>query len=256
MIEKKISVNNLEINYKVLGEGIPLLILHGWGASSDSWMEVQEKLAKEGYRVICPDFPGFGKSQNPPSPWSVGDYANWTLGFVDSLGLDNFILLSHSFGGRVAIKFSVFHPDKIIKLILCGSAGLKLKPGVKAGMTRMLAESGNVVFNFWFLRIFKNLFRNIFYLFIRRNDYVKAEGVMRETMIKVIEEDLLSFLSQIKSKTLLVWGEDDKMVPLKCAKIFNKNIKDSRLAVFSGVGHGPHFEVPNKLVEAVINFIK
>ncbi len=65
MEEKELLINNLRANYKIAGQGPAILILHGWGGSSDSWLKVQEILANQGYRVVGPDFAGFGKSKSP-----------------------------------------------------------------------------------------------------------------------------------------------------------------------------------------------
>ncbi|GAI38906.1 unnamed protein product [marine sediment metagenome] len=69
-MEKTLSINNLKVNYKIAGSGPVILVLHGWGSSSDSWVDVMEILSGRGYKVICPDFPGFGKSQPPIQPWA------------------------------------------------------------------------------------------------------------------------------------------------------------------------------------------
>ena len=255
MEEKIISINNLKVNYKIAGSGPVILILHGWGGSSDSWIKVMEMLAGEGYKVICPDFPGFGKSHPPVQPWDVANYKKWLLEFIQSQGLDEFILLGHSFGGRVAIKFSVKYPERIKSLILCDSAGLKSKPGLKNRIISHMAYIGNMIFSPHFLIRFKNGARNIFYSFLRNKDYVKADGVMKESIKKVIDEDLFPYLSQIKIKTLIVWGEKDKMLPVKQSHILKEQIKDSVLELLPDVGHSPHLEVPGKLFKIIISFL-
>jgi len=255
MEEKMISINNLEVNYKIAGSGPVILILHGWGGSSDSWIKVIEMLADKGYRVVCPDFPGFGKSHAPVKPWDVTNYKEWLLGFVQSQGLDEFILLGHSFGGRVAIKFSVKYPERVKTLILCDSAGLKSKPGFKNRIISHMAYIGNIVFSPRLLTRFKNGARNIFYSFLRNKDYVKANGVMKESIKKVIDEDLFPYLSQIKIKTLIVWGERDKMVPVKQSYILKEQIKGSVLELLPDVGHSPHLEVPGKLFKIIVSFL-
>lgn len=264
MKEKEIKIGGLKVNYKTaeskdayLPNGRQILILHGWPSSSDVWVNIINKLAEQGYSVFCPDFPGFGKSDNPPEGgWSVDDYLNWFVDFINYLKIDKFILLGHSFGGRISIKFSARYPEKLEKLILCGSAGLKVKPGIKASLIRILAESGNCIFCLRFLSIFRNLSRNLLYVFIRKSDYVRAEGVMRETLKKVVKEDLRPYLHRIKTETLLIWGKDDKMIPIKYAKIFKKEINNSKLEIIPGVGHGPHLEVPEKFLELIIRFLK
>ncbi|HXK32096.1 MAG TPA: alpha/beta fold hydrolase, partial [Candidatus Paceibacterota bacterium] len=71
MKEVRVLINGLETNYKIAGSGPAILVLHGWGGSSDSWVKVQEILSEKGYQVIAPDFPGLGVSANPPIAWGV-----------------------------------------------------------------------------------------------------------------------------------------------------------------------------------------
>ena len=256
MLEEQTLVNGLEANFIVAGEGEPLLILHGWGGTSDSWLKVMRVLGSQGYKIICPDFPGFGKSKAPIATWDVSEYTNWLLNFVNNLDIRKFSLFGHSFGGRVAIKFAVNYPEKLDKLILCDSAGLKTKPDPKTAILLFLTELGNTVFSFMFLKWFKDGVRNLYYLFLRNKDYVKEKGVMKEIFKKVIEEDLLPYLSKIKTKTLIIWGSRDRIVPLKHAFIFRDNIQNSQLEILQKIGHSPHLEVPGKLSEAVIKFLK
>ena len=93
MHEEKILIDGLKINYKIAGQGPAILILHGWGGSSDSWISVQEILAKEGFKIIVPDFPGFGKSETPFEPWGVREYSNFVLNLTKILELQKFFLL-------------------------------------------------------------------------------------------------------------------------------------------------------------------
>ncbi len=254
-MEKSILINNLKVNYRIAGSGPVILVLHGWGSSSDSWVDVMEILSGKGYKVICPDFPGFGKSRTPDSVWSVDDYMNWFNGFVHSQNLKNFYLLGHSFGGRIAIKFSINYPDMVKNLILCDSAGIKPKLGFKDTMIAYAAHIGNVIFSPHILERFKDGARNIFYSFLRHKDYVKADGVMKEIIKKIIDEDLLPRLSEIQTKTLVVWGKEDKLVPVKYSYIFKEQIKDSVLEFLEDVGHSPHVEAPDKLSDIIVSFL-
>ena len=256
MPEEKILINGLKINYKIAGQGPAILILHGWGGSSDSWIRVQEILAREGFKVICPDFPGFGKSKTPFEPWGVKEYGNFVLNLTKILELQNFFLLGHSFGGRVAIKFSVLYPEKIKSLILCDSAGIKQKWGIGEKLIFQISKIGNAIFTPTPLRRFKDKAKNLFYIFLRHRDYAKADGTMRETIKKVLTEDLLKDLPQIKIRTLIIWGESDKLVPVKYAHIFKEKIENSELKILPKIGHSPHLEVPEKLAEIIINFLR
>jgi len=256
MPEEKILINGLKINYKIAGQGPAILILHGWGGSSDSWIQVQEILAREGFKVICPDFPGFGKSKTPFEPWGVKEYGNFVLNLTKILELQNFFLLGHSFGGRVAIKFSVLYPEKIKSLILCDSAGIKQKWGLGEKLIFQISKLGNAIFTPTPLKRFKDKAKNLFYIFLRHRDYAKADGTMRETIKKVLTEDLLKDLPQIKIRTLIIWGESDKLVPVKYAHIFKEKIENSELKILPKIGHSPHLEVPEKLAKIIIQFLR
>jgi pimeloyl-ACP methyl ester carboxylesterase len=255
MEEKKISINGLAVNYKISGEGQPVLVLHGWGGSSDSWLFVQEILAKNNYKVIVPDFPGFGKSITPPTPWGIKDYTDFIVAFIDSIKLDDFFLIGHSFGGRISIRFAANYDKNIKGLILCDAAGIKPKMGPKALVIFMIARIGNAIFTPKHLARFKDTARNIFYGFLRNKDYVKAKGTMRETIKKVLNEDLSQELPLVKEKTLIVWGREDKMVPVKYAYIFKDKIQDSELEIITGVGHSPHIEAPQELSQIILQFL-
>jgi pimeloyl-ACP methyl ester carboxylesterase len=254
--EEEILINGLKVNYKIAGEGPAILVLHGWGGSSDSWIRFQEILANQGYKVICPDFPGFGKTLPPPNPWDIKDYTEFIFKFIQKFTSEKFFLLGHSFGGRIAIKFALLYPEKLRSLILCSSAGIKPKPGLKTRIVFWLARIGNAIFTPKHLTRFKDSARNLFYLVLRNRDYVKANGIMKETIKKVLSEDLLPELSKIKIKTLIIWGKTDKMVPVKYANIFQEKIENSKLEILPKIGHSPHLEVPKKLSEIILNFLK
>jgi pimeloyl-ACP methyl ester carboxylesterase len=256
MREEFVSINNLKINYKIAGEGPAVLLLHGWGGSSDSWLEVEQFLVKENYFVIAPDLPGFGKSAPPPEPWGIQEYSDFAFNFAEKLKLDYFFLLGHSFGGRIAIKFSGQHADRLKGLILCDAAGIRIEPDIKTKTIMAAARVGNVLFSHHLLAVVKERLRNIFYFLLRNKDYVKADGVMRETIKKALGEDLFSELPNIKVKTLIVWGEADQLVPIKCAYIFNKKIAGSQLKVMPKIGHSPHLEAPEELSQIIVSFLR
>jgi len=156
----------------------------------------------------------------------------------------------------VAIKFAVNYPEKLNGLILCASAGIKPRPSFKTKIIFYLAKIGNAVFTPKRLARFKDGARNLFYIFLRRKDYVKASGTMKEVIKRVLDEDLFFELPKIRTKTLIVWGEADKMVPLRYGHIFRENIKNSELVILSKVGHSPHLETPRRLAEIVSEYLK
>ena len=255
MKEEKILVKEIETNYKIGGKGENLLILHGWNGSSDSWRKIIEILEIK-FRVICPDFPGFGKTKPPKIPWNLDDFVEWLKEFTEKLNLESFFLLGHSFGGRVAIKFSILYPEKVKRLILVSSAGIKQDWGLKEKIIFQISKIGNAIFSKNPLLRFKGGVRNLFYKLAMIKDYSKVKGVMRETMKKIVEEDLLPELPKIQNETFIVWGEKDRIVPLKYAFIFKEKIKNSKLEILPKIGHSPHLEDPEKLAEILFSNLK
>jgi len=222
-----------------------LLILHGWQSSKEKWEKVKENLESKGIKVIVPDFAGFKEELN--QSWSLDDYINWTEEFIEGHLDEPFFLLGHSFGGRIAINVAIKKPEKLRGLILVSSAGIKPRKTV----------SKLIIFkSFRFLPGYSFL-RKCFYKFIlRKTDYLKVSGTMKETFKRVIEKDLTPLLSQIKVETLILWGRKDKITPLSNGYLMNKEIKDSKFEVLEEIGHTPYLENPDLLSEKVINFIK
>ena len=230
-----------------------LIILHGWQSSKERWQKVKELIEKEGIEVIAPDLPGFKKDTALDRPWNLDDYVEW---FEKKYGDINepFFLLGHSFGGRMAIKFSVKYPEKVLGLILCSAAGIRHKKNTLVGL--LLYNLAKILSRFSFLPGF-NFFRKIFYQFLlRKIDYIEAEGKLKETFKNIIGEDLTHYLAKIKTKTLLIWGEKDKAVPLSDAYLMKKEIQNSILEIIPQTGHRVNIEVPEKLAEIVLKFLK
>ncbi|MBU4299565.1 alpha/beta hydrolase [Patescibacteria group bacterium] len=234
-----------------------LLILHGWQSSKEKWQAVKEKIEQYNenssrcIRVTAPDLPGFKKETGLTHPWDLGDYLNWLEKFSSEIP-EPFFLLGHSFGGRLAIKFALRHPEKLNGLILVGTAGIKHKKTSFELFLSKIAKMGN---KFYFLPFF-SFFRKIFYRFIvRKTDYLKTEGLLKETFKKIVAEDLTPFLPQVQIPCLIIWGKNDKITPLEDANLLKEKIKNSRLEILENVGHTPYLETPEKLAEIIINFL-
>jgi len=248
MEEKFIKVNNLKVFTRIEGQGSPFLILHGWGASTKSWIKVQHELSKH-FSVICPDLPGFGKSDLPDSAWNIDSYLDFIIALTKELGIEKFYLLGHSFGGRIAIKLAEKFSEKLEKLILIDSAGIK--PKAPNWFISLLNR---------FMGIFKfmpgyNIGRKAYYKFIiRSTDYLKATGIMKQVFQKVIAEDLIDCLHNIQIKTFIIWGKHDNLTPLKDGQIINQKIADSKLDIVD-TGHAPHLIIPKIISQKIIDFI-
>lgn len=241
-------IKGLKTNYKTLGEGKPLLILHGWGSRSDNWQKVGEMLAKNGVKVIIPDLPGFGQSDKPQTAWDLDDYCDFVEEFVKVLNLDKFYLLGHSFGGEIAVKYNLRFPEKIDKLFLVSASCIRAR-NLKKKLLYILSKVFKIFSFIPFLR-------KAFYRFVvGKSDYLSTEGVMRDTYLKIIAEDLSNILSQVQAVTIIIWGEEDSITPISDARKINSKIKNSKLEILSGFDHDLNLKGPEELAEAIIKFL-
>lgn len=237
-------INGLKINYRTIGEGRPLLILHGWGSQSAKWQRVGEILAEKGIKTIIPDLPGFRESEKPKTAWDLDDYCDFVREFIDFLKLEKFYLLGHSFGGEVAIKYSLRCPEKIDRLFLVAASCLRTR-NLKKKLLYIISK----IFKIF---SFSPFLRKVFYRFIvGKSDYLSIKGVMRDTYLKVIAEDLSSLLSKVQVPTVIIWGEKDDITPLRDAYKINSKIQNSKLEIISGAKHNLHLETPEKLGDRV-----
>ena len=258
MEEKTVQMNDLEVNYKIAGSADKptILILHGWGSSSDSWVKVQEMLSAKGYQVIVPDLPGFGKTSAPNSIWGVKEYVEFVNKFAGQLGLKKFVLVGHSFGGQTAIQFAVQHPEKVEKLVLIAAAGVRRTPGAAKKLVMTAAKLVSFLLYLVPFEDLRNNMKNAMYMALRRRDYMKTQGIMRDVFKKVITQDLTAKFSKISVPTLLLWGDKDEMTPIQDAYLTQELIPNSKLEIIPGAKHALNFQAPEKLSESIALFAK
>jgi pimeloyl-ACP methyl ester carboxylesterase len=258
--KRVINIKGIQTLVAFQGEGRPVLCLHGWDANHEAFKEVREALINDPVQVIVPDLPGFGDSADPPQAWSVDDYADFVDELVRVLELRDVLLVGHSFGGRIAIKLASRHASPfdsthsvrsaqddmlsmtpwISSMYLCGAAGIRQTKYIKRTIGIFLAETGRLIFRIPGLKRFEKYARKALYKILRVHDYEKTKGVIRETMIKVINEDLTPLLEMIDVPVDLFWGEGDRYTPLAHGKLMNKKIAQSTLHTYPGVRHGVH----------------
>jgi len=245
------EINGIKTNYQVFGGGKPFLILHGWGSNSDRWVAVAEKISEKGFRVIVPDLPGFGKSDALAMPWDTNKYINWAEGFVKELNLGDFYLLGHSFGGALASKIAVKHAQEVKKLFLVSAACVRKKT-VKKSFFRKISK---VVKIFYFIPYYSFFRKAIYKFIIRKSDYVYVDGIMKETYLNVVSEDLSFHLPFIKVPTIIIWGDKDEFTPIADGYFIEKQIKKSKIIIIPGAGHDLNRKQPEILAEKVLNNI-
>lgn len=245
------KVEQLVTHYRDVGKGKTIVLLHGWGSSLNSFDEITKSLTRH-YRVISLDLPGFGQTDTPPTPWGISEYIHFLQAFLKQRQCRQCILVGHSFGGRLALSFTAKHPDQVQKLILMASAGVKHEYSAEEKLASMLSRIGKQVFSLPIINKVRDPARWLLYKMIRRQDYYQASEMMQETMKRVIEEDLTPLLSNIRTKTLIIWGEKDDYVPVEDAHLMHRRIRRSRLRIIKNANH----YLPKKYTKEVLAEIK
>lgn len=251
------NVAGLETNVHDAGEGEAVLFLHGWGSEFGVFRPFLDGLAGH-YRALALDMPGFGGSEPPPAAWAVDDYADFVLNFLDAKEVRKAIVIGHSFGGRVAIKLASRRetPLELPKMILVDAAGIRPKKSAAAMARQSLYKA---VRNILSVGPVRRAFPAALEDWRRRHasaDYLNATPLMREVLVKTVNEDLTPYLPLIACPTLLVWGEHDAAVPLADAKIMEAAIPGSGLAVVAGAGHYPFLDQPyvfGRILDSFLN---
>jgi pimeloyl-ACP methyl ester carboxylesterase len=238
----QVQVNNLNINFQAYGSGRPLVILPGWGDKSDNWYAVAELLSKQ-FQVFVLDLPGFGVSDAPPQPWGIDDYTNIVKGFLKEMEIEKPVLLGHSHGGKVSCTIASECNGNCRALVLVSASGVDIPSlSVKAKilwfkaiklLAKPLGKLGEQI-----VEHYRSKFGS--------RDYKEA-GLIRTTMVKVVNHKLFSTLPKINVPTVILWGSDDKTLDVKQAKTFEKLIKDSYIKLIWGAGHHPHLSHPQEL---------
>lgn len=248
---EKITVGGLEAAHAVTGDGPAVLALHGWGASLDSFWPVAVSLGARGFRVYALDLPGFGQSAPPPEPWGVPEYAEFVVAYLDAQHLARVHLLGHSFGGRISLILGADYPDRVDKIVLANSAGVRPPENPLRDVAVKAAKS---VLSLPGLNRLYEPVRRKAYEQLGATDYLEA-GALRETFVKVIEQDLLPYAMRISRPTLLIWGDRDEDTPVWQARQLEKAIPDAGLVIFPGAGHYSFLDRPADYLRVVHHFL-
>lgn len=237
-----IEISGIKTAHAVVGTGKPVVLLHGWGANIGLLWPLAEKLAPLGYRCYVPDLPGFGQTLSPPIAWSVHDYVKWVIDYLDVQGLETAYLFGHSFGGRLGLILGAEHGSRFIKMALADSAGVRPVPSTRGQLRLKLYRTALNSLQSIGLKPQADQLRNWYSNRYGSADYKAVTGVMRETFVKVVNEDLLPYAARVKPSTLLFWGDADTDTPLWQGQLLEKTIPDAGLVVWEGAGHYSYLE--------------
>jgi pimeloyl-ACP methyl ester carboxylesterase len=222
-----------------------LIILHGWGRTSDALRPLAQ-LLRNTTRPTLIDLPGFGKSDIPPDVWSSFDFADRIAEHMDSQGIAKSDFLGHSFGGKVALSMTLKYPERVNRLILIASSGLPRQRTLLQTLRRMAIRSGAFLCKKIDAFCGTSFYKEKFIPTFASIDY-KSAGPMRNILVKSVNEDLSCKLQHVKAPTLLLWGENDTETPQDIAANFHRGIANSTLVMMPYKGHEPFHDVGSHL---------
>lgn len=247
----KTIINNLHINYIKKGKGKNLLIIPGWGTTINTYMPLIESLSKD-YTVYSLDMPGFGLSEEPPNPWNIDDYVVFINSFLKKLKIKSPYLIGHSNGGRIIIKMmSQKQKIKCSKIVLISSAGIVSKMNLTKKIKQKIFKLGKKLITNTSPNLLNHLKKHF-----GSDDYKKASPTMRETLIKLVNEDLKAYLEKINVPTLLIWGTKDTATPLLNGITMENKIPQAKLIKIENCTHYVYLEKLPYVAKIITEFFE
>ncbi|MBQ8131400.1 MAG: alpha/beta hydrolase [Bacilli bacterium] len=237
----QINIKNVSINYIQYGSGKDILLLHGWGQNIEMMKMLGDPFSDR-FRITILDLPGFGLSSEPSTDWSIGDYSDFLEEFINELEIKKPIIIGHSFGGRLAIRYSANHP--VEKIVLFGAPCIRTQKKLPF-YVKVLKEIKKLPL--------MNDFGEFMKQYIGSRDYKAASPIMRQTLVNVVNEDLSSYARQIEEPTLLIWGTNDMEAPIEDARDLEKLMIDAALIELPGT-HYAYVENLGRVIGILDNF--
>jgi len=272
--DRYIKVREINTRYWVLGQGSPLLLIHGLGASCDYWRYNFQALS-QGYRVYAFDLPGFGRSDKRITDYSLHFAGEFVAAFLDAQGVERASLVGNSLGGVISLQFAAHYPHRVEKLVLVGSGGFGSQIPLSFRLLT-IPILGELIACAWGTRPGTRLtLKSIVYdpQVIRDEFVAQMAGLARlprakEMLLSVARtgidlrgqnmkllEPLLRRVPEVEAPTLIIWGAQDPIIPVAHAHIAHQMIKNSQLHILDRCGHVPQIEKPEEFNRLVLEFL-
>ncbi len=261
-----LQVDGTRIRYIDVGRGAPVVFLHGLGASIYAWRRNLAAVAAAGFRVIAFDNRGFGLSDKPPAPYDNAAYARLAIALMDSLRLTDAVLVGHSMGGAIAAQVAIEYPARVRGLVLVGSAGLGAREPLLFRVARwpVLGPAALALRGRGFTaRLLRSTYFDPgkvteadvdqYYAPVAQPEYGRAlRGVLQQFRFTALE----GRLDRIAAPTLVLWGEEDRWVPMGLGRALAAGITRSAFVSVPRAGHSVQEEAPDEVNHLVIRFLK
>ena len=239
-VREEYIVDGVNTVIHVAGSGEPVVVFHGAGTVDG--FDFAEQWADR-FRVIVPYHPGFGESGDDPTFTDIHDYVMHYLGLFETLGIDKVRLVGVSLGGWIAAQFASEHNDRVKKLVLIAPAGMIDPLHPAADILSIPGEQvvGMLVSNFEVLK--RKLPQNPGIDFIA-DRYREATTLARLWWEHPFDPKFIRHLKRLKMPTMIIWGDEDKIVPVQQTELWKQHIPQADIRVLTGAGHLVHLEKP------------
>jgi len=248
-----VEIGGVQTHVYIAGEGSPLLWLHGAGGVPEITPFFQE-LARS-FKVYIPEHPGFGRSERPEWLKDYTDYNYFYRDFLDYYSLDKVNLVGHSLGGRIAMEFAVSHPERVEKLALISSTGLKIKGEQRPDIFMMYPEE-RVRVLFHNQELADRMLNQDVSEEQRMIDVKNTNTHARLEWEKGFNPKFPRLLRYIKAPTRIIWGDNDRLNPIRYGQALVEHIAGARLDVIENCGHLPQVEQPDSCLSVLTGFLR
>ncbi len=244
--EETCNLAGVAMHYYCAGRrGTPVVLIHGLGSSAETWAALMPLLSKE-CLVYAPDLPGFGRTPMAPEGTNIRTHVLYLERFLDVLGYPRVTLVGNSLGGWIATRFAVEHPERVERLYLLNSAGLRRENLHSPYVEDRIAAN----------RSLENMLgyslpvpKFVLDALVRNSQAPAYAGFIRGYDPR---EELDMVLADVQVPTTIIWGERDNLLPLICAHDFHKGIANSELVLLPRIGHMPQIQAPVKVAHIIM----
>jgi pimeloyl-ACP methyl ester carboxylesterase len=270
---RSVIVNETRVWYVEMGEGPPLVFVHGLSGCWQNWLENIPRFAAN-HRVVAVDLSGFGHSELPSEDISIPGYGRFMDAFLGQIGVERAALVGNSMGGFIAAETAISHPSRVEKLVLVSAAGgptlrdrnNAMQSRVMRG-ARLFAPIAAAAIARREHLIRRPRLRRMLLLKVARHPdrlepelcYEVASGGGKpgflDALQAILDYDFEHRLAEISCPTLIVWGRNDEIVPVEDAYEYERLIPSARKVVFEDTGHVPMLERPDRFNELVEEFV-
>jgi len=261
MSEKFVQIDGNKIRYLESGDHEKTLVLvHGLGASAERWIKVIPLFEKH-FHVIVPDLIGFGLSEKPLTDYTIDFFTKFLQKFLMTLKIQNPVIIGSSLGGQISAEFTAENSQDVEKLILVSPSGIMKQstPALDAYiMAALYPNSQNAQNAFEMMEVSGNAIdEKITDDFVSRMKMPNAKLAFMSTILGLKNAPVITKkLQTIDVPTMIIWGSDDPVIPVKFADEFVSSINNCKFFRMDGIGHTPYVQDPHSFVSETLKFLK